>query len=198
MAQKGHETENTHSEKGAPEKGAHDAGEQKVEGTKGPGQNIEGHEQTEEGRQIAELKALAAEYKDMLQRLQAEFENAAKRAEREREDFMKFAGARTVQGFLPVIDSVEEALKQAEKTGNTEMKKGLEMIRAQLVKALESNGVKRIETAGKKFDHALHEVLMTGNEAAKEDDAVLEEFGKGYTLGGKVLRPAKVKVNKKS
>jgi len=149
-------------------------------------------------KQIGELKKIADDYKDTLQRLQAEFENAAKRIEREKEDFRKFAGAKSIEDFLPLVDSVEQGLRQAAKSGNEEMKKGFEVLRAQFIKTLERNGVRRIETVGKKFDHTLHEVLMTGKDESKQDEEILEELGKGYTLNGKVLRPAKVKVNKKS
>ena len=148
-------------------------------------------------RQIAELSAIAQEHKGTLQRLQAEFENAAKRADREKDEFRKFASSKAVESFLPLMDSIDEAIKQAEKTANREMKGGLEMIKRQLEKILESNGVKRIEALGKKFDHALHEVLTTGKDYSNEDEIVVEEFQKGYTQNGRVLRPAKVRVNKK-
>ncbi len=148
-------------------------------------------------KRIAELRAAAEGHKETLQRLQAEFENASKRAERERAEFVKFASAKTIQGFLPVIDSMEEAIKQAEKSGNKEMKEGVATIMKQMMKALEGNGVRRIEALGKKFDHSLHEVLLAGKDDAKGDDAVLEELQKGYTINGVVLRPAKVKVNRK-
>ena len=148
-------------------------------------------------RRIAEVERAAEEYKETLQRVQAEFENAGKRSEREKAEFVKFAAAKTIEEFLPLADSIDEGIRQAEKSGNKEMKLGLEVIRTQFVKALEANGVRRIEAVGKKFDHSLHEVLMTTKEDSMEDGYVLEEFQKGYTLNGKVLRPAKVKINRK-
>ena len=154
------------------------------------------HKNDYEG-QIEELKARAADYKETLQRLQAEFENAGKRLEREKDEFRKFVGAKSVEGFLPLVDSVEEGIKQAAKSGNEEMRKGFEALKAQFAGALDANGVKQIETIGRKFDHALHEALMTGNEGAKGDEEILEEFRKGYTINGRILRPAKVKVNRK-
>lgn len=148
-------------------------------------------------KRIAGLQALASEYKEMLQRLQAEFENATKRAERDKGEFLKFAASRTVEGFLPVVDSIEGGIRQAEKSGNREMKNGLEIIRKQFMKAMEANGVRQIESVGRKFNHSLHEVVMAGKDDSKEEGDVLEEFQIGYTLNGGVLRPAKVKINKK-
>ena len=162
-----------------------------------------GHEGKDRGdkekyeMQIAELKSIAEEYKQTLQRLQAEFENAGKRREREKDEFMKFAAMKTIEEFLPIADSIEEGMRQAEKSGNAEMKSGFELLGKQFTQVLARNGVRQIETTGKKFDHGLHEALMTGKEGSEEDDVVLEEFRKGYTINGKVLRPAKVKVNKK-
>lgn len=144
-----------------------------------------------------ELRAAAQDYKETLQRLQAEFENFRKRNEKEKEEFRKLVNASLITDFLPLVDSVSAGIKQAEKAGNAEMKKGFESVQKQLMQILERNGVKVIESTGKKFDHDLHEVLMTDNEQAKEDGIVLEEFARGYTINGKVLRPAKVKVNKR-
>ena len=148
------------------------------------------------GKEIEELKSLAQDYKDMLQRLQAEFENFRKRNERENEDFRKFASAKLVAAFLPIVDSVRAGILLAEKSKNSEMKKGFEMVLKQIMLVLQSNGVEPIESVGKKFDHSFHEVLMTHNDPSKEDGVVLEELQRGYMLNGKVLRPSKVKVNK--
>ncbi|MBI4210742.1 MAG: nucleotide exchange factor GrpE [Candidatus Diapherotrites archaeon] len=148
-------------------------------------------------KEIEELKKIAADYKETLQRMQAEFENADKRLEREKEEFVKFAAFMAITKFLPIADSIEEGMKEAEKTGNSAMKEGFEKLQKQFMQALEMNGVKRIESVGKKFDHEMHEVLMTAKEESKEDGIVLEEFHKGYMMNGRVLRPAKVKVNKK-
>ncbi len=151
-------------------------------------------------KQDSELEAMrkiGEEYKNTLQRLQAEFENAAKRSEREREEFRKIVNARVLEEFLPLVDSLSEGVKHAQQSGNKQMQEGMAKISAQLLKTLESNGVKPIQTMGKKFDASLHECLLTAKDEKKDDGAILEEFAKGYTLNGKVLRPAKVSVNKK-
>jgi len=157
-------------------------------------------EKTGDGPKTEEIHLLKEEakvHKDTLQRLQAEFENFQKRNEREKMEFLKYAGAKTIEEFLPIVDSICEAIKQAEKHENKEMAEGMKKIEEQLMKILEKQGVKVIEAQGKKFDHNIHECVMTGNENEKDDDYVLEEFQKGYTINGKILRPAKVKVNKK-
>jgi|SRR3989344_3539429 len=148
-------------------------------------------------KQIAELKEIAQSHKDTLQRLQAEFENTIKRAEREKGEFRRFASAKTIEDFIPIIDSIEEGIKHAQKSGNKEMKQGFETLKKQAIQVLGNNGVEQIETIGKKFDHALHEVLMTEKDETKGDEIITEEFSKGYSVNGKALRPAKVKINKK-
>jgi len=157
----------------------------------------EKHGKSKHEERIEHLEKEATEYKDTLQRLQAEFENFQKRIDREKIDFQKFASARTIESFLPLMDSVSEGIKQAKKSGNKEMENGFSQIRTQLAKIFETQGVKEIETHGEKFDYNLHECMMTVHEKDKADELILEEFQKGYLLNGKVLRPAKVKVNKK-
>jgi len=147
-------------------------------------------------KEIKELKSLANEHKETLQRLQAEFENYQKRTEKEILEFRTIANAGILEEFLPLVDSLEEGLKEAKKSNNKEMEEGFERVLKQLMQVLEKNGIKKIESVGKKFDHDLHECMLMAEEH-KHDGLILEEFQKGYTLNGKILRPAKVKVNKK-
>ncbi|VVC00532.1 Protein GrpE [uncultured archaeon] len=149
----------------------------------------------QESNEVEALKSVAGEYRETLQRLQAEFENFRKRNDKENEEFRKLACAKVIADFLPLMDSLCEGLKQAEKSGNAEMKEGFGKVKKQLEQILARNGVREIESRGKKYSHDLHEVLMAGNEKGKEEGVVLEEFQKGYIMNGKVLRPAKVRVN---
>ncbi|MCR4335521.1 MAG: nucleotide exchange factor GrpE [archaeon] len=146
-------------------------------------------------KEIQEAKRLAEEYKETMQRIQAEFENFQKRTEKEMQNFRVMANARILEEFLPLVDSLGEGIKEAEKSNNKEMKKGFVLIHNQLSQIMEKNGVKQIKSVGEKFDHNFHDCMLTVNEDGK-DDEILEEFQKGYTLNGKILRPAKVKVNK--
>ena len=147
-------------------------------------------------KELEELKATAEEYKSTLQRMQADWENFRKRNEREQDEFRKFSNISLLRDFLPLLDTINGAKKEAEKKENREAIDALNAVEKQLTTILEKNGVKAIESLGKKFDHNKHECLMTGHEKGKEDELVLEEFQKGYTYNDRVLRPAKVKVNK--
>lgn len=136
-------------------------------------------------------------YKDDLQRLQAEFENFFKRTEREKKEYKIILNAKLIESFLPLADAISEGINQGIKSNNKEMVEGFKRIHCQLIKILESNGVKAIESAGKNFDANIHECLMVENIPEKKDGEILEEFQKGYVFHEKILRPSKVKVNKK-
>ncbi|MBS3133029.1 nucleotide exchange factor GrpE [Candidatus Woesearchaeota archaeon] len=140
-----------------------------------------------------ELKKKADDYKDALQRLQAEFENYKKRCEKENAAFRKYANAELVKSMLPLLDSFEMALKNT--ADKEKFVKGVELIYAQLYSMLEDYGLKRIEANGKQFDPYKHEVLL--QEESEKDGVVLEELQKGYLLDDAVIRHSKVKVGKK-
>ena len=141
------------------------------------------------------------DYKDSLQRLQAEFENYKKRVDKEKAQFRQFAAAEVVKSFLPVLDSFELALKSitgsSAAAADTKVVKGLELIYGQFYSALESQGLRPIKAVGERLDPYRHEVLMQEATAdAKKDGIVAEEFQKGYMLHDVVLRYSKVKVLK--
>ena len=135
------------------------------------------------------------ELTETLQRLQAEFENYRKRVDKEKAEFVKYAKAGLMQRLLPIIDTFEIALKSTK--DNEKFAKGMEMVYAQLVSTLQSEGLKPIEAIGKKFDPYLHEVMLK-EKSDKDDGFVLEELQKGYMLNDKVLRHSKVKISEKS
>ncbi|MBI2137050.1 nucleotide exchange factor GrpE [Candidatus Woesearchaeota archaeon] len=147
-----------------------------------------------EQQQEPEKKAM--EYKEALQRLQADFENYRKRVEKEKTDIKKHANAELMKALLPVIDSFELALKSIS-NADDKLRKGMEMIYGQFYSVLESLSLRPINAAGEMFDPYKHEVLMqeeTANE--KKDGMVIEEFQKGYMFNDAVLRCSKVKVLK--
>jgi len=148
-----------------------------------------------EKRQLIEE---AKEYKDKYVRLYAEFDNARKRMEREKFDFVKYANEGLIIEFLGILDNLERSVEaaQAKHEDYTAFLKGIEMVMAQVHDMLGKNNVKPIESKGKVFDHNCHEILMQ-EESDVEEGTVLEEFQKGYYLGDKVVRTAKVKVAKK-
>lgn len=127
---------------------------------------------------------------EQLQRLQAEFENYKRRTEREQEAFRATACADVIESLLPVLDNFELALSNAE--ANDNFHKGVEMIYAQLKEALVAQGLAEIPAEGM-FNPRLHEAMLT-EESEQEKNTIIEVLQKGYTLGEKVLRSAKVKV----
>lgn len=126
------------------------------------------------------------DYLERLQRLQAEFENFRKRTEKERLEILKNANEDLIIKLLSVLDNFELALKNIND-------KGVSMIYSELHSILEKEGLKTIETKGK-FNPKKHEVLI--QEAGEEDENILEEIQKGYTLNNKVIKASKVKISK--
>ena len=142
----------------------------------------------------------AAEYKDKYLRLFAEFDNARKRMERERMEFVKYANEGLLAEFLNILDDLERSVEaaKAKHEDYTAFLKGIEMVMAHVYEMLKKNNVKPVESVGKKFDPHCHEALMQEETDKADDEVVLEEFQKGYFLGDKVIRSAKVKVAKKN
>jgi len=145
---------------------------------------------------ISEVDKLRAERDallDRLARLQAEFDNARKRASREQQEFREFAAADAIKNILPILDSFERALK-APATGSDELRSGLELIYRQFQDALQKMGVQPIESVGKPFDPRVHEAVEMVDTTEVPDHQVLDEFQRGYNYKGKLLRPAMVRV----
>ena len=142
-----------------------------------------------------ELEQKIGELTELLQRVQADFENYKKRTETEKVDIINNASKEVIQKILPIVDNFELALKNTENV--EEFKKGMEMIYAQLMDIFHAEGVKTIDCLGKKFDPELHEALIAV-DSDEEKNTIIEEFQKGYTLNGKVIRHSKVKVSKEA
>ncbi len=137
-----------------------------------------------------------AELTDVLQRLQAEFENYKKRCDKDNIEFRNYVNSEMTGKLLPILDSFELALKNAQ--NKEEFVKGVEMIFGQLYDMIEKEGVRQIKTEGEKFDPYKHEILMSEKTDKEEDDEkIIEELQKGYMFKDRVLRYAKVKVLKK-
>jgi molecular chaperone GrpE len=145
--------------------------------------------------EVDETEALRAENEeliDTLQRLQAEFENYRKRALRDQESLVARAHERLVKELLPVLDDLERALVAAEKHEEATLEEGVQLVHRALADALAREGLAEIETNGK-FDPHVHEALLTQPSEA-EEGSVIEVLQKGYRLGDRVLRPARVVV----
>ncbi len=146
-------------------------------------------------KELQEKNELAEKYFSMLQRLQAEFENYKKRAERERSDYIEQANAGLILKLLPVLDNFERALSTESKNVDS-FREGVAMIFSQLQTILGMEGLSPIHAVGEEFDPYYHEAVLTAC-GEYEDDTVIEEFEKGYLFKNRVLRPSKVKVGKR-
>lgn len=137
----------------------------------------------------------AAEYKDKYVRLLAEFDNARKRSERERSEFLKYANEGLISDFLGVMDDLDRVVLAAKthQQNDQAFLKGVEMVMARIHELLRRNNVKPIEAVGKPFDPHCHEILMQ-EPSDKEEGTIIEELQKGYWLGDRVVRTSKVKV----
>ena len=140
-----------------------------------------------------------AEYKDKYMRLFAEFDNARKRMERERQEFVKYSNEELLSEFLNILDDLERSVEaaKAKHEDYAAFLKGIEMVMAHVYEMLRKNNLRPIESVGKKFDPHCHEALMQEETDQADDEVVLEEFQRGYFLGDRVIRSAKVKVAKK-
>jgi molecular chaperone GrpE len=143
----------------------------------------------------AERDQLAAEKADLLDRLlrrQAEFDNFRRRTERERSEFLQFAGMELARELLPIVDDFERALKV--ESSDKDYVRGIELIYQRLSEILKRMGVEPLEAAGRPFDPNVHQAVDRVETPEVADQTVLEEYQKGYNFKGKLLRPAMVKV----
>lgn len=141
----------------------------------------------------ASLDAKMAELTDTLQRVQADFENYRKRSQNEVNTNYLRGKATAFKEMLRILDTLDSAIvKEKNETRNA-----LENIRTHTLHILSQNGVKPIQTLGKIFDPFTSECLLQGHDPRQGEDVVLEELQRGYFFHDDVLRPAKVKVNKR-
>ena len=131
---------------------------------------------------------------DRLARLQAEFDNARKRAAKEQQDFREYAVADAVKALLPTLDSFERALEIGSAEEKSEFRDGIELIYKQLQDALVKLGLRPIPAKGEPFDPRLHEAIEMVDTKDAEDHQILEELQRGYKLKDRLLRPSMVRV----
>jgi molecular chaperone GrpE len=165
------------------------------------GKSAEAAEQVQDAQaelraQIESLMQERAALYDQLLRRQAEFENYRKRIDRERAEIYQRARAEVLLELLPVLDNFERALASLEKSEGdaASLRHGVELIHRQFKDALTKLGLQPVEAVGQTFDPHLHEAVTIEPTDEHEENIVIEEFERGYKLGDKLLRPAKVKV----
>src|SRR5213080_2147828 len=142
--------------------------------------------------ELAAAEAKAEEHLNDLKRLAAEFDNYKKRTAREQASLSTRATERLVKELLPIVDDLERALEAAEEHEEAKLEEGVRLVHRQLASALEREGLAEIETNGK-FDPHVHEALLSQPSEA-EEGSVIDVVQKGYTLGERVVRPARVVV----
>jgi molecular chaperone GrpE len=146
-----------------------------------------------------QLKAERDALLDRLARLQAEFDNARKRAVREQQEFREFAAADVIRNFLPILDSFERALKAGSGDSNSnDFRNGVELIYRQFQDALQKIGVQPIVAVGQAFDPRVHEAVEMVDTTEVADHHVFDELQRGYKYKDRLLRPAMVRVARNS
>ncbi|MCS7234143.1 MAG: nucleotide exchange factor GrpE [Synergistetes bacterium] len=146
-----------------------------------------------------ELRKLIDSYRNMLAKMQIDFDSFRKRVERDKEIERAMASERIIREILPVLDNLEHAANASlDSNGNASIANGIKMILRQLLNVLAKEGLEVVPTVGSEFDPSIHEAVeVIPIDSDEEDGKVILEVRKGYTLGGRVIRPALVKVGKK-
>lgn len=169
------------------------AGQQQEEETQTAGTE---EEKAEEKDPLTLANEKIAELEDKYLRNVAEFDNYRKRVLKEKAELILNGGARVVEAVLPVLDDMERAIANGEKTDDPQvLREGMELIHAKFVKTLEGQGVKKIETENADFDTDVHEaVAMVPGMGDDKKGKVIDCIQAGYKINDKVIRHAKVAV----
>ncbi len=148
-------------------------------------------------KKLKKCQKLKEEYLAGWQRARADFLNYKKQEMERLEEIMEYGSQELILKILPILDSLDKAETQIPSDfKDNEWVRGISQIRNQLQDFLRKQGVEKIKAAGKKFDPNFHEALEKIEKENKEPGEIIEEIQKGYTLNGRVIRPAKVKITK--
>ena len=142
---------------------------------------------------VAELEQERDDYIDALQRLKAEFDNFRKRTARDHEAMSARANEALLRELLPILDDLERALEAAEQHEEAKLEDGVRLVHRALADTARRHGLEEIETNGA-FDPHVHEALLAQPAEDAEPGSVVQVLQKGYRLGDRVLRPARVVV----
>ena len=159
-------------------------------------ENAEDIQEKTDADLLAEANEKLAEMKDKYLRQVAEFDNYRKRTIKEKTELILNGGEKVISSFLPVLDDMERALENIEKAQDIDaIKEGVELISQKMIKTLESQGLKKIETTDADFDTDFHEAIamIPGQEDAKKGK-IIDCIQTGYMLNDKVIRHSKVAV----
>ena len=159
-----------------------------------PAEEVKAVEEDPAKKLLDEAKAKAAEYLQLAQRVQADFENFRRRNETVRADAYAEGRKDVAAVMLPVLDNLERAVEAAAGSPDEALKNGVEMVLKQMTDAYGKLDVKPIDRMGEKFDPNLENAILQGTEEDGEPGTVCQVLQKGYMIGDKVLRHAMVKV----
>ena len=145
--------------------------------------------------ELEDLRKQVADKNDRLLRALAETDNIRRRAQRDREEAVRYAGESLLRDLIPVLDNLDRALGAARTSGDASgIVDGVELIQREFLKVLERHGVTRYSALGQRFDPNHHEAIARVVSIDKEPDTVVGETVPGYSLRGRVIRPAQVAV----
>jgi molecular chaperone GrpE len=152
-------------------------------------------EKTAHTSELDSIKARLTEKESQLLRALADFDNFRKRANVEKEEIGKYSNEQLIKELLPMLDGFDKAIEFASKTGNENIIKGIALIKKQFEDTLTKFGVVPVDSLGKKYDPNFHEAILM-QESKEENGMIIQEMQKGYTLNGRLIRPAMVIVSK--
>jgi molecular chaperone GrpE len=145
--------------------------------------------------EIEDLRRQLEDRQDKLLRALAETDNVRRRAQRDREEHLKYANESLIRDLLPVLDNLDRALTAGRGTaGAATVVEGVELIQRELLRVLEKNGLTRFSAVGQPFDPTRHEAIARIVSAEQPANTVVAETALGYMLHGRLLRPAMVAV----
>ena len=147
-------------------------------------------------KDLQKTKDELAVEKDNFIRLQAETDNFRKRLSREKDEFSQYANERLFKELIPIFDNLKRAIEDPSNDTKS-LKEGLEMILKQFSSFLEKEKVEPIKAVGEKFDPTVHEALTSEESDEHDENIIISEFVKGYTINNRVLRPSQVIISKK-
>jgi len=145
-------------------------------------------------QEMDRLKSEVDSLRELYLRKLAEFDNFRKRVDREKEEFRKLATEDLVRDLIPVLDNFTRALSHEGETDLESFRQGVELIARQLQEVLERQGLKEIDPLGEHFNPEFHDAVQRVEDARYEPGSVVSVLARGYTLGGRLLRPAMVAV----
>jgi len=150
-------------------------------------------------RQLEQLEDEKQQIFEQLQRISADYANFQKRSAKQLADNLTYEKESIIRSFLPILDNFEHTLENTEEGENADaFTKGVRIIYDQMLGVLKYHNVEQVKAIGETFDPSVHEAMIQRCQEDAEDNIVLEEFQKGYTINGRVIRPSKVVVNKLS